>query len=54
MLAPELQVAQATGNDLTWVAGLGGAHGPGPITNTSGATGDYPGVSLMSLPGKGS
>jgi hypothetical protein len=54
MLAPELTVPQATGNDLTWVAGPGGAHGYAPITNTSAGTGDYPGTTLMSLPGEGS
>jgi hypothetical protein len=51
MLAPELQVPQATGNDLTWVAGLGGAYGPQPITNTSDGEGDYPGATLMALLG---
>jgi len=48
MLASELMFPQATGNDLTWVAGVGGAKGYQPITNTSDGEGDYPGVTLMS------
>jgi len=51
MLASELMFPQATGNDLSWEAGLGGAHGYQPITNTSAGEGDYPGVTLMSQPG---
>ena len=51
MLAPELQVAQTTGNDLSYIAGVGGAKGYQPITNTSDGEGDYPGVSLMTATG---
>lgn len=47
MLAPELQVPQITGDDLSWVAGLGNIKGYQPITNTN-AEGDYPGITLMS------
>ena len=47
MLAPKLTVPQATGNDLSWVAGPGGAHGYQPITSVN-PNGDYPGVTLMS------
>jgi hypothetical protein len=47
MLAPELTVPQQTGNDLSYIAGPGGAKGYQPITSTN-PNGDYPGVSPMS------
>jgi hypothetical protein len=46
----ELTVLQATGNDLSWVAGPGGVHGYQPITSIN-SSGDYPGVTPMSPPG---
>jgi hypothetical protein len=47
MLAPELRVPAFTGEDLSWVAGPGGAKGMQPITSTN-PNGDYSGVSPMS------
>ena len=35
------------GEDLTWVAGVGGAKGMQPITSTN-PNGDYAGISPMS------
>jgi hypothetical protein len=47
MLAPELTAPQKTGNDLSWVAGPGGAKGYQPITSTA-PNADYAGISPMS------
>jgi hypothetical protein len=44
--APEEMVPPLVGEDLTWVAGIGGAHGMQPITATN-PNGDYHGVSPM-------
>jgi hypothetical protein len=45
--APEENYPPLVGQDLTWVAGVGGAKGMQPITATN-PNGDYAGVSPMS------
>jgi hypothetical protein len=45
--AAEMQAPPLVGEDLTWVAGVGGAKGMQPIT-ASNPNGDYEGVSPMS------
>jgi hypothetical protein len=45
--APEENYPESHGEDLTWVAGVGGAKGLQPITSTN-PNGDYAGVSPMS------
>ena len=44
--APEEQVAEFTGQDNTWIAGVGGAQGLQPITADN-PNGDFAGVSPM-------
>ena len=45
--APEENFPPLVGEDLTWVAGVGGAKGMQPVTSTN-PNGDYQGVSPMS------
>jgi hypothetical protein len=45
--APEEMFPPLVGEDLSWVAGVGGAIGMQPITSTN-LDGDYDGVSPMS------
>jgi hypothetical protein len=45
--APEENYPPLIGEDLTWVAGVGGAKGMQPITSTN-PNGDYAGISPMS------
>lgn len=45
--APEENYPEQHGEDLSWVAGVGGAKGMQPLT-ASNLAGDYPGVSPMS------
>jgi hypothetical protein len=45
--APEENYPPLVGEDLSWVAGPGGAKGKQPITSTN-PNGDYAGVSPMS------